>query len=126
MASLYNQWEKEGASFHYVSASLWQIGPGLLEFLNVNNFPKGTLHLRSARVKDQSLLNLFKSPETYKFPVIESLLRQFPNRRFILVGDSGESDPKIYDELAQRYPRQIEKILIRDVANSRIVVVLQQ
>ncbi|TVR27681.1 MAG: DUF2183 domain-containing protein [Balneolaceae bacterium] len=38
---------------------------------------------------------------------------------FILVGDSGERDPEVYREIANRYPDQIKEIIIRDVINDR-------
>jgi len=36
-------------------------------------------------------------------------------RRFILIGDSGEADPEIYASIARRYPQQVIRIFIRDV-----------
>jgi len=71
--------------------------------------------MKSFRVKDSSFLSLMESPERYKPPVIEELLRQFPKRRFVLVGDSGEKDPEIYGALARKHPSQVIQIFIRDV-----------
>jgi hypothetical protein len=115
MAVLYKSWEKAGAQFHYVSASPWQLYPPLAEFQEANGFPTGTFHLKEFRWKDRSFFDLFDSPEKYKLGVIEPLLRRFPNRRFILVGDSGEKDPEIYGTLVRKYPKQIDRIFIRDV-----------
>ena len=47
--------------------------------------------------------------------MIEPILRAYPNRDFVLVGDSGEKDPEVYGELARRFPRQIMSIHIRSV-----------
>ena len=58
---------------------------------------------------------MFADPVKYKLSVIEPLLKQFPRRKFILIGDSGERDPEIYGELARKYPNQIERIYIHDV-----------
>jgi phosphatidate phosphatase APP1 len=104
-----------GAQFHYVSASPWQLYQPLSEFVRRNGFPAGTFHLKYFRVMDGTVLNLFQSPEAYKPGVIEPLLERFPQRRFVLVGDSGERDPEIYGALARKFPRQIVRILIRDV-----------
>ncbi|NDF00400.1 MAG: DUF2183 domain-containing protein [Verrucomicrobia bacterium] len=71
--------------------------------------------MKQFRVKDGSFLALFESPEKYKLSVIEPMLRQFPQRRFILVGDSGERDPEAYGVLARKHPEQIQRILIRNV-----------
>jgi phosphatidate phosphatase APP1 len=115
MAAVYQKWQTEGATFHYASASPWQLYGPLADFMRANGFPAGTFHLKNFRWADESFLKLFQSPEQYKFSVIEPLLMRFPQRRFILVGDSGEQDPEIYGVLARRYPHQIERIFIRDV-----------
>jgi len=103
------------AAFHYVSASPWQLYAPLSDFIRANGFPPGTFALKEFRWKNKTILSLLADPEKYKPAVIEPLLRRFPNRRFVLVGDSGERDPEIYASLARKYPQQIERILIRDV-----------
>jgi hypothetical protein len=115
MAAVYRAWATNGASFHYVSASPWQLYEPLAEFAATNGFPAGSWHMKQFRVRDSSFLALFDSPENYKPGVIEPMLRQFPQRRFILVGDSGERDPEIYGALARKFPAQVHRILIRDV-----------
>lgn len=116
MAALYDRWRtNDHAQFHYVSASPWQLYPALAEFRRTNGFPAGTFHLKTLRWKDESFLDLFQSPVEYKLGVIEPILAKFPQRRFILVGDSGEADPEVYGEVARRHPDRIERILIRDV-----------
>ncbi len=116
MAEVYRAWAgKSGAQFYYVSASPWQLFLPLSEFVNSNRFPAAAFHLKKFRWKDQSFLSLFESPEQYKPAVIEPLLKQFPHRQFVLVGDAGERDPEIYANLARRYPQQVVRILIRDV-----------
>jgi phosphatidate phosphatase APP1 len=47
--------------------------------------------------------------------VIEAILDRFPERKFILVGDSGEHDPEVYAALLRQRPEQILKIYIRNV-----------
>ena len=115
MAAAYQAWMKGGASFHYVSASPWQLYPPFAEFFAKEGLPAGTFHLKLFRVKDSSFLNLFEDPLEYKPGVIEPILKAFPHRRFVLVGDSGEKDPEIYGQLARSYPDQILRIFIRDV-----------
>ena len=115
MAAVYRAWATNGASFHYVSASPWQLYEPLAEFTATSGFPAGSWHMKQFRVKDGSFLSLLDSPEKYKPGVIEPMLRQFPQRRFILVGDSGERDPEIYGALARQFPTQVQRIFIRDV-----------
>jgi phosphatidate phosphatase APP1 len=52
-----------------------------------------------------------------KTPMIEAVFDDFPKRKFILVGDSGEKDPEIYGGLARKRAGQVQRILIRDVTN---------
>jgi phosphatidate phosphatase APP1 len=117
-AEVYRAWaDKSGAQFCYVSASPWQLFVPLSEFVHSNGFPAGAFTLKTFRWQDESFLKLFEGPERYKPAVIEPLLKRFPRRQFVLVGDSGEKDPEIYAELARRYPSQIARILIRDVTD---------
>jgi hypothetical protein len=58
-------------------------------------------------------------PLTTKPQIIERLLLRYPERRFILVGDSGERDPAVYAAVARQRPEQIAGVAIRRVASSR-------
>jgi phosphatidate phosphatase APP1 len=115
MARLFERWRAQGAVFHYVSASPWQLYPPLADFLAREGFPAGSFHMKYFRWKDETFFNLFSSQESYKRPIIESLIKQYPKRRFVLVGDSGEQDPEIFGGLARDFPQRVQYILIRDV-----------
>jgi len=109
------------AAFHYVAASPWQLYPALAAGVGSSGFPPGTFHLKAFRWKDRSFRSLFSDPAAYKLAVLEPLLRRFPNRRFVLIGDSGEGDPEIYANLARRCPAQVQRIYIRDVTHEAAV-----
>ena len=116
MAAVYQSWAKSReAQFHYVSASPWQLYVPLEAFVRTNGFPAGTFHLKNFRVKDETFLDLFRSPEQYKLAVIEAMLEHFPKRQFVLVGDSGEKDPEAYGAIARKFPGQVAGIFIREV-----------
>ena len=120
MAEAYRTWATSyGANFCYVSASPWQLFSPLSEFITTNCFPDGTFYLRNFRWKDRSLFSVLASPRKYKMAVIEKLFESFPARQFVLVGDTGEKDPEIYADLATRFPKQVRKILLRDVTGER-------
>ncbi len=114
MAEHYRSWAAEGADFHYISASPWQLYPALRQFFKQENFPDGTFHLKQFRWKDRSFFDLFKPGEQTKRQACEDLLRTFPQRKFVFVGDSGEGDPELYSSLAQAYPSQVHRIFIRE------------
>lgn len=116
MAEFYQMLARSNhAQFHYISASPWQLYEPLAEFVNTRGFPHGTFTLKEFRWKNRTFFSLFTKPEKYKPTVIEPLLEQFPKRRFILIGDSGEHDPEIYAALARKFPQQIARIYVRDV-----------
>jgi len=115
MAPTYRLLAEGKAAFHYVSASPWQLYPSLAEFLRDAAFPPGTLHLKSVRFADSSVFNLVGSQEEYKTREIEALLKAFPRRRFVLIGDSGEQDPEIYASLARKHGEQVRAIWIRNI-----------
>ncbi len=115
MAEAYRKWAADGAAFHYVSASPWQLYDPLARFLAAEGFPDGSFHLKVFRLKDPSFFDLYADPEAYKRRAIEPILKSFPGRKFVLVGDSGEKDPEVYGALARDHRAQIVRIFIRDV-----------
>ncbi|KAG9073160.1 hypothetical protein KI688_000947 [Linnemannia hyalina] len=117
MASVYKGWCDQGAAIHYVSNSPWQLIPSLLEFFKTFKFPAGSAHLR---LHDNVLKTYFMAPGENKRRSIREILTDFPDRKFILVGDSGEIDMEIYTDMAQEFPGQIVKIFIRDITTARL------
>ncbi len=115
MAEVYRRWAADGARFHFVSASPWQLYEELAAFLRDAGFPPASFHLKTVRFKDASLLDLFADPLKGKVAAIEPLLLGFPRRAFVLVGDSGEKDPEVYGTLARAYPDQVRHVWIRNV-----------
>lgn len=120
MAGVFRRWWAEGAAFHYVSSSPWQLYAHLAEHLAEEGFPTGSFHLRHFRLRDHLLRRLLLLRRSGKLSVIRRIIRRFPKRRFLLVGDSGEHDPEIYGALARRFPRQVAGVYIRrlDTKNS--------
>lgn len=106
--------EKTGICFHYLSSSPMQLLQPLQQFLADEGFPAGCLHLRESTAW-HSLLPGNGDSEKHKLGVLRQLLKAFPQRRFLLIGDSGEADPEIYAEVAREHPQQVEGIVIRDV-----------
>jgi len=114
-AEVYRIWQQAGAMFHYVSSSPWQLFQPLERFLEEQQFPTGTIHLRMLRLRDARLIRIFSSRSESKARAIEDLLKNYPQRKFIFVGDSGERDPEIYGTLARRYSNQVLHTFIREV-----------
>lgn len=128
MAQMYRQFDR--AAFHYVSGGPVQLYTPLSEFLlsPPAGFPAGTFHMKvipkhllSLDTWD-ALARLVINPAAtfdHKIKEISELLRRFPQRDFILIGDSGEQDPEIYAQLKADFKTQIKEIRIRDVVNDQ-------
>jgi phosphatidate phosphatase APP1 len=117
MAGMYHRWAKRRAAFHYVTGSPWQLYPPLYEFIADSGFPKGCFFMRYFRLKDSSFIDFLSSAEDFKITSISALIQRYPQRKYILVGDSGEKDPEVYGEIARRYPNQILAILIHNITD---------
>ena len=117
MAELYQQFvrarkEPESAPIFYLSASPRQLSRGINAFLQHNKFPQGVLITK--RLDNNSLFD----QRTYKIREIQEIFSRLPDIRFILVGDDGEKDPEIYQEIREKYPDRVEAIWIRQVNKS--------
>jgi len=118
MADLYSDWAGQGAAFHYVSSSPWQLLEALKSFSDEDGFPNGSMHLRNFRLRDQLLRKLVLR-RNGKIIAIRNLLQALPERDFVLIGDSGEKDPKIYRKICKQYPGRVKAVFIRDLDHRR-------
>jgi phosphatidate phosphatase APP1 len=103
---------KRNNPFFYVSSSPWNLYDLLIDFLDINDIPEGPLLLRDFG------LDVDKESSDHmghKFKEIKNILLTYPNLNFVLIGDSGQEDPKIYQEVVQQFPNRILAIYIRDV-----------
>jgi phosphatidate phosphatase APP1 len=114
MPELYRALRERGAVFHYVSASPWQLLGPLEDFRRKNKFPAGVFHLRRFRLVNVKSLDELTNARL-KQQTIEALLREFPRRRFLLFGDTGERDPEIYGDVARKHSGQVRGIFVRNV-----------
>jgi phosphatidate phosphatase APP1 len=115
MAEVYRRWQEMGTAFHYVSASPWQLANCLEGFLREAGLPSGSMHLKLFRLKDSTPLRRLPSRKRSKRRTIEHIMEDFPRRKFLLVGDSGERDPELYAEVARRHPDRVAGVAIRQV-----------
>ncbi len=115
MVDLYQGWHAQGAEFHYVSSSPWQLYQPLADLCMTSNFPAGSMHLRYFRMRDEMFKRWRPIRNNKKVGIIAAILKWLPKRKFVLVGDSGEKDPEVYRFLARRFPDQVVAVLIRDL-----------
>ncbi|KAK9459096.1 uncharacterized protein V1516DRAFT_553596 [Lipomyces oligophaga] len=112
VAEWYQRLSKIGVPMHYVSNSPWQLFPSIAKFIRKAGLPAGSMHLK---YYTGFLYGLLEPAVEKKRFNLESILTDFPHRKFILVGDSGEMDLEAYVNLACNFPNQVLVIYIRDV-----------
>jgi phosphatidate phosphatase APP1 len=98
----------------YVSSSPWNLYDLLHEVFEVHGIPAGPLFLKDYGIAKEVLLSL--GHREHKIRSIEHILETHPGLPFVLVGDSGQQDPEIYREVAERFPGRVLAIYIREVA----------
>ncbi|KAB5516951.1 hypothetical protein GE09DRAFT_1179365 [Coniochaeta sp. 2T2.1] len=108
----YNSLHDMGVSIHYCSNSPWQLFPVIASFFHLAGLPPGSIHLKQY---SGMLQGIFEPVAERKKGTLDRILRDFPERKFLLVGDSGEADLEVYTELAVANPGRILAVFIRDV-----------
>lgn len=100
--------------FFYVSSSEWNLYEYILEFTANNQIPRGVFLLSQLKRFSQ-LLKTGQNNHGTKFTRITRVLEAFPNQRVVLLGDSSQQDPYIYEALVKHFPQRIHAVYIRDV-----------
>ena len=112
MAELYHDLlEKHpGSPLVFVSTGAWNTQPTLTRFLHSRNFPLGAMLLT-----DWGPTNVgwFRSGREHKEREVRQLAEDFPNIRWVVVGDDGQHDPTIYSEFTQDAPGRVRAVAIR-------------
>ncbi|KAI9690988.1 MAG: hypothetical protein M1822_008608 [Bathelium mastoideum] len=112
----YRRMADMGVKLHYVSNSPWQLYPLLTSYFAKAELPPGSFHLKQYT---GVLQGIFEPVAERKKSSMDRLLRDFPDRQFILVGDSGEADLEVYTNTVLENPGRILGIFIRDVTTSK-------
>lgn len=97
----------------YVSSSPWNLYDLLTHFCEANEIPEGPFMLRDIGLTEKRLLR--SSHKKHKVAQIKQIFDTYPDTKFILIGDSGQKDPEIYQGLTEEYADHIQGIYIRDV-----------
>ncbi|KAL4786316.1 hypothetical protein BJX76DRAFT_321531 [Aspergillus varians] len=111
----YAEMVKLGVEIHYVSNAPWQLYPLLDRFFKMAGLPTGSFHLKEY---SGMLQGIFEPTADRKKGALEQIMQDFPDRQFILVGDSGEADLEVYTDLVLANPGRIIGIFIRDITTS--------
>ena len=115
VSELYNSLSGMGVHIHYVSNSPWQMFPVLKQFFSLAGLPPGSFHLKQY---SGMLQGIFEPVAERKKGTLDRLASDFPERQFILVGDSGEAALEVYTEFALENPGRVLAVFIRDITTS--------
>jgi phosphatidate phosphatase APP1 len=102
---------------YYVSSSPWNLFDMLEDFLEVNEIPAGPLMLRDFGIDDTKFIKT--GHLQHKLEQIEKIISFSGDMPFILIGDSGQKDPEIYERVVKDFPGRIKAIYIRDVSRKK-------
>ena len=102
-----------GAPFFYLSTSPWNVESSIRTFITDHGFPEGPLLLRDLDPRPKTFV---PSGPQHKLEFAEQLMADFPDMKFILVGDDGQKDPTTYATIARRYPGRVMAIAIRQLS----------
>jgi phosphatidate phosphatase APP1 len=101
-----------GVQLHYVSNSPWQLYPLIRSYFSLAGLPPGSFHLKQYT---GMLQGIFEPAAERKKGSLDKIMADFPERKFILVGDSGEADLEVYTDVVMENPGKILAVFIRDV-----------
>ena len=109
MPSIFKNWSQTfpDLHFHYASLTPEQVGRTTLKFLQ-DNYPPGSLDMRSMTKEALS---------SGRLPMLERTFETFPQRKFVLLGDTSTSELlKAYSSLLRDRPDQVQCVFIRNVS----------
>ncbi len=121
MARMYQRLlaEHPDAPVIYVSTGAWNTYPFLTRFLSRHGYPTGPLLLTDWGPTNTGW---FRSGPEHKRAALRELTRDFPNIRWVLVGDDGQHDVELYTELDEGRPGHVRAIAIRELSPTQQVL----
>lgn len=98
----------------YLSASPYNLYPFLQAFTSAH-YPRGQLMLREMSWMElQSfIVSLTVGTQGYKEERIRRVFTWLPQRKWVLIGDSTQTDPEAYSTLYKEFPERVGRIWIR-------------
>ena len=103
----------------YLSTGAWNVAPTLTRFLSRNLYPAGALLLTDwGPTHDR----LFRSGREHKRENLARLATDFPQLKWVLIGDDGQHDEELYGEFARTHPESVAAVCIRQLSPSEAVL----
>lgn len=121
MAALYHRLraEEPDALVVYLSTGAWNVARAIARFLDRHHYPRGPLLMTDWGPTEHGW---FRSGQAHKRAELRRLVREFPHLRWVLVGDDGQHDPLLYEELVNEVPDAVRMVLIRQLSAAEQVL----
>jgi len=103
----------------YVSTGAWNVAPALRRFLHKRGFPTGPMLLTDWGPTPEGW---FRSGQDHKRATLRRLVDDLPQLRWVLVGDDGQHDPALYDEIVWARPDDVRFVAVRQLAAAEQVL----
>ena len=103
----------------YVSTGAWNVAPALRRFMRRRGFPDGPLLLTDWGPTPEGW---FRSGQEHKRATLRRLVDELPQLRWVLVGDDGQHDPQLYDEIVWARPDDVRFVAVRELAAAEQVL----
>lgn len=84
------------AALHYLSGSPIALLPALQQWIAAEGLPAGPMQLQKITLNSLQNAKRMKQIVEYKVGYLNSVVRDFPKRRFVFIGDSTQTDPESY------------------------------
>jgi len=111
--------ENAGCPVIYLSTGAWNIAPTLMRFLRRHLFPPGALLLTDwGPTHDR----WFRSGRDHKLTNLRRLAQEFPDVRWLLIGDDGQHDDQIYTTFTDEHPQNVVAVAIRRLSPAEAVL----
>lgn len=108
-----------GSPVMYLSTGPWNVAPTLERFLSRHMYPRGPLLLTDWGATPE---RVFRSGREHKVNSLDRLVAQFPNIKWILIGDDGQHDETTYGNFARRHPNNVLAVGIRRLSTPEAVL----
>lgn len=108
-----------GSPVVYLSTGAWNVAPTLVRFMRRHLFPLGALLLTDwGPTHDR----WFRSGRVHKQENLRRLAREFPDVKWMLIGDDGQHDDDLYTSFTSEFPGHVTAVAIRRLSPTEAVL----
>lgn len=113
LRALENKDGTQDGDIFYLSGSPLNFSDRIHAYLDYQNYPKGPVNLKKWGFSENDDNPIQQSD--YKLRKLRELFAFYPQKSFLLFGDSSEVDTEIYTQIAEEFPGRVKGIFINNV-----------